>query len=103
LVGNYRAGYAEVRVGVDRERPGTLTSPRRVPSNVALFQRERGSWAEHSNAAAAERAGECELAHSFRQRQHGGEHHGRRAADEDVHAKWLTGADAGRMVYAYRT
>ena len=81
LVGDDGAADAEVGVGVDRQAVGA---------------------AEHADAAAAECAGECQLAHSFGQRQHGGEHHGGRAADEDVHAERLAGAEGGGVVDADR-
>ena len=81
LVGDDRAADAEVGVGVDREAVGA---------------------AKHPDAAAAECAGERELAHSFRQRHHGGEHHRGRAADEDIHAKRLAGAEGGGVMDADR-
>ena len=75
------AADAEIGVGVDRQAVRA---------------------AEHADAAAAERAGERQLAHPFGQRHHGGEHHRGRAADEDVHAKRLAGANRGRVMHADR-
>ena len=75
------------------------------PCRRCRNRRRRGSAgrprpAEHADAAAAERAGEGQFAHSFGQRHHGGEHHRRRAADEDVDAKRLAGANRRRMMHA---
>ena len=76
---------------------------------VPQMQKSVSAWigrpvvaAKHADAAAAERAGERQLAHSFGQRQHGGEHHGGRTADEDVYAKRFAGADGGGVVDADR-
>jgi hypothetical protein len=79
LVGNDRAADAEVGVGVN-------------------WQAIRA--AEHTDAAAAECAGECELAHSFWQWQYGGEHHGGRSADENVDAERFAGTKGGGVVDA---
>src|SRR4051812_38937383 len=81
LVGDDGAADAEVGVGVDGK---------------AIMA------AEHADAAAAESAGECELGHSFWERQNSRKHHGGRAADENVYTKWFAGAESGRVVDADR-
>ena len=67
-VGHQPAGDAEVGLGGDRQLPGA---------------------ADHRHAPAAEHAGQPQLAHALGQRHHGGQRHGRRPADEDVHRQWL--------------
>ena len=54
----------------------------------------------HGDAAAAEGAGEGQLAEAFGQRHHGGQGHGGRAADEDVHAERLLQFQGGGVVDA---
>ena len=81
LVGDHGAADAEIGVGVDRQAAGS---------------------AKHADAAAAERAGEAQLAHSFGQRHHGREHHRRRTADEDVHAKRFAGRERRGVMHADR-
>ena len=71
------AGDAEVGLGVDGQLAGA---------------------ADHRHAAAAQHAGQGQLAHAFGQRHHRGDGHGRRPAHEDVHPQRLAAAEGGGVV-----
>ena len=49
---------------------------------------------------AGERPGKRQLAHSFRQRHHGGQRHRRMAADEDIDPQRLAGPHGSRVMDA---
>ena len=58
---------------------------------------------QHPHSPPAEHAGKRQLAHPLGQRQHGGQHHGRRTADEHVHAKRLARFERRRVMHTDRT
>ena len=78
-VGIEIAADAEIGLGVDRQAAGA---------------------ADHRHAPPPEHAGEGQFAHALGQRHHGGDGHGRRAADEDVDPQPLAAPDRRRVMGA---
>ncbi len=81
------AGDAEIGLGVDGHGAGS----RRLAAGGIIDQR---------NAMARQCAGEGQFADAFGQRHDGGQGHGGRAADEDIHAQGLAAPQGGRVVHA---
>ena len=87
----------------DRPCPQCRSRPRhRSAASAGCGSRRLASRADHRDAMAGQRTGKRQLGHAFRQRHHGGQHHRRRSADEDVHAERFALAQGRRVVDADR-